>query len=93
MLTNAGGVDQVRRNKDWNRGVKVGDKISDEGTKMGIFHNLSEEIRLLLLVLTQEDSPAIREYDTCALSRQRAEKSRKEDLIKNNVINEQVKIH
>ena len=63
------------------------------GTKMGTFHNMSEEMRPSLLVLTREDSSATREYDTCALSRQRAEKSRKEDLIKNNVINEQVKIH
>ena len=80
-LTNAGGVDQVRRNKDFSRNIKTISKNSDTN-RLGIFHNLSEEMRQSLLVLTREDSPAAREYDKYALARQRAEKSRKEELIK-----------
>ena len=54
-LSNTGGVDQIRRNIELYRGVKAGAKISDVGTKMGILHNLSEETRLTLLVLTWKD--------------------------------------
>ena len=56
-------------------------KTSDDN-RLGIFHNLSEEMRQPLLVLTREDSPVAWEYDKYALSRQIAEKSHKEELIK-----------
>ena len=83
-LTNAGGVDQVKRNGDFNRItlVKKGKTVVQQ--KLGFFHRLPEEMRISLLYMTKEYAAKTRKYDNDALEAQRAEKRRKEELMKDN---------
>ena len=72
-LGNAGGVSQVQANGDMGRNI---------GGKQGLFHMLSTEMRNSLLLVAREDREKIRKFDASALENQRAEKQRKEELLK-----------
>ena len=80
-LTNAGGVDQVKRNGDFYRALgkiksRQGGKDKNERS-IGIFHTLSEEMKMTLLLMAREDSEETRVYDQTAITQQRKEKQRK----------------
>ena len=47
-MTNAGGISQVRANSDLSDGFDTGYKNKDSKRVEGIFHELSEEIRVSL---------------------------------------------
>ena len=84
-ITNAGGVDQVRRNGDLSRGFgkktdKTG-KLTQDHNKVGIFHEMPEQMIAALLTMAKEDSNITSTYDRQALSKQRAEKERKQQLM------------
>ena len=74
-LTNAGGVDQVRRNGDLANGFeKNSRKENNDKKKVGLFHSLSEEMKYSLLTVCREDAPKTRIRDNILLSNQRKEK-------------------
>ena len=50
-------------------------------SKIGIFHSLSKEIKESLLIVAREDAPSQRLIDQTSLSKQRAHKRRKEELL------------
>ena len=78
-LTNAGGVDQVRRNGDLSRGYNKNPK--KKKNELGIFHKMDEEMKVSLLTMAREDMHATRVYDRTSLLKQREEKQRKEELL------------
>ena len=63
-LTNAGGIDQVKRNNFFSRGFdnKVKKLNKTDGTKSvpGIFHKLSEEMKVYLLTMAKADASKTR---------------------------------
>ena len=77
-LTSAGGVHQIQRNselawgferKRWttkssNLDIEEENRATKkEGTRLGLFHELSDEIRLSLLVIAKLDAPKTRSTD------------------------------
>ena len=84
-LTNAGGIDQVKRNKDFSRGFdnkvkKLNKKGNIEATN-GIFHKLSEEMKVSLLTMAKKDASSTCLYDRAALMKQREIKQHKQKLL------------
>ena len=83
-LTNAGGVDQVRRNGDLSRGYCKKSKSKQQTNELGIFHKMDEEMKITLLTMARESVKDTRVYDRTALSKQRQEKQKKQELIQEN---------
>ena len=91
-LTSAGGVHQIQRNselvwgferKRWktkssNLDIEEENRATKkEGTRLGLFHELSDEIRLSLLIIAKLDAPKTRLTDRADLDKQRIETQRK----------------
>ena len=73
-LTNAVGVSQVRVNSYLLRGFDTGFKKNNKWVE-GIFHKLSEDMRVSLVNIYIEDVPEARADDQLDLSKQQTVKS------------------
>ena len=74
-LSHAGAVGQVRINGYLSRGFDADSK--NKSVQMGIFHNISNKIRLYLLTVSLEDAQAIRNLEIGDLLKHIAAKHRK----------------
>ena len=69
-LTNSGGVGQVRVNSDLSRRFYNGCKNKNTKRLDGIFHNLSEEMKVSLVKMCIYNAPTARAANQLALSKQ-----------------------
>ena len=79
----------MKRNGDLSRAFcKSTDNMKDKGSRkeLGIFHRLSDEMRISLLKLATEDAPVTRKNDIRSHATQRAENQQKEELLRENII-------
>ena len=88
-LTNAGGVDQVTRNGDFYGVMKKIKKIekiigTENKGSNGIFHILTEEMKVSLLMMAEKDADETRVYDRSIRLKQSEEKQKKQELLKKN---------
>ena len=72
-FSNAGGVTQIKRNKDFYRG------IGDDS--VGAFHQLTTEMKEALLWVAMADAKLLMDADNKALEQQRNAKQRREELM------------
>ena len=81
-LGNAGGVSTIQFNGDLRRILPTENKDKGISKNNGLFHMLSTEMKNSLMLVAREDRDKLRKFDASALEDQRAEKERKEELLK-----------